>query len=1015
VIILPAKAGAEMIRMRLPGANPRTEIAAGRRLPGRSHYYLGPDQARWYTDLPHYESVSCREVYPGVDLVLYYTADGLEFDFVVKPGTTPSVIRLQFSNAVTAIRPEGDLLVTSLAGERMLLRKPALYQYAGGTRQVIEGRFLRRRDGEIGFRTGPFDRTRSLVIDPVLVYQTAMNFGSLNSSPSLVVDTEGNAYVTAAGTAGGYNTYVTKLGPDGSVLFSTKISTAIYSNAIAMDASGNLYVAGAAGSGFPTTPGAFQRNVAVVMDATVAKLAPDGKIIYATYLGGTKLDQAMDIAVDAAGNAVVVGRTLSPDFPVRNAAQANFGGGTCPAGGIADPCYDVFVTKLNAAGSALLFSTYLGGSGDETAGAIALDNTGNAFVAGSTTSTDFPVSAGALQKAIRGRTDAYVAKISLEGQLLFATYLGGSFSQIARDVTVDSAGRPTIVGYTASPDFPVSADALQKVYAGGGTDGFLTKLSADGKSLVYSSFLGAEGDDDVYAVALDSSGNAHLAGSTSSQNFPQVDAFQDRPSLSSYSSASFFSKLNTAGSALLLSTYFGGSLSDIAVDAGSNIYLTGPVFVAKFNPRFSIRLASVSPASVMQVNDATLTLAGTGFPPDSVARWNGSNLQTTYLSATALRASLPASMVPDHGTGTLTVWSPSAGGSSNPVTVTVSIPTPRLDSLDPPSVTPGSARFTLNLRGSQFIPTSYVMFGSTKKQPTFVNGNLLQMTVYADEVFTAKTIAVVVYNDPPDYSSYRNPYLGKFSNTLTFAVRNAPIVNPSGSVNAASFASQPIVAGSVVSVFGTNLASGVVTASGLPLPTALGGISVRMNGVAVPLFFVSPLQINLQVPWELTGQPQASLGVTADGIPGDAVIVNLAASAPGIFTMNQQGSGQGAVLIAESGEVASVAGSIKGRTARPVTRGSFVSIYCTGLGAVNNGPVTGAGATNIPLSPTVTVPSVAIGGESANVVFSGLAPGFVGLYQVNAQVPVSAPTGEAVPLVLTQNGVASNMVTIAVQ
>jgi uncharacterized protein (TIGR03437 family) len=242
---------------------------------------------------------------------------------------------------------------------------------------------------------------------------------------------------------------------------------------------------------------------------------------------------------------------------------------------------------------------------------------------------------------------------------------------------------------------------------------------------------------------------------------------------------------------------------------------------------------------------------------------------------------------------------------------------------------------------------------------------------------------------------------------------NGPRINAGGVVNGASFSKQGLAAGSIVSLFGANLASSSAAASTTPLASSLGGVAVTLSGIRAPLFYVSPSQINFQVPWELQGQTQASVSATADGIPSPGETIGLASFSPGIFTLNP--SGQGAILIAGTADVAAPSGSIPGRSTRPVKRGEYLSIYCTGLGAVTKRPASGAPSPSNPLSTTTATPSVTFGGVPAVVSFSGLAPGFVGLYQVNVQVPQSTPTGSAVPITLTIGGVTSNTVTIAVQ
>ncbi|HXE74831.1 MAG TPA: hypothetical protein VNN18_04220 [Candidatus Xenobia bacterium] len=243
-------------------------------------------------------------------------------------------------------------------------------------------------------------------------------------------------------------------------------------------------------------------------------------------------------------------------------------------------------------------------------------------------------------------------------------------------------------------------------------------------------------------------------------------------------------------------------------------------------------------------------------------------------------------------------------------------------------------------------------------------------------------------------------------------------INSGGVVNASGFAAaQPVAPGSIAAVFGSNLASFPVLAGAVPLPSMLGGATMNFNGSqAVPKFFASPLQINIQVPWELAGQNQATLTDTLASVTSNSEAVALTAFAPGLFAINQQGTGQGAILIANSAAFAAPAGSIPGASSRPAVRGmDFLEIYWTGGGPVNPAIATGAAAPLTPLSATTTTPTLTIGGVDTPVLFSGLAPNFVGLYVVTCMVPAGAPIGNAVPVVLNIGGVPSNAVTIAVE
>src|SRR6266404_3675103 len=295
-------------------------------------------------------------------------------------------------------------------------------------------------------------------------------------------------------------------------------------------------------------------------------------LIYSTYLGGSSDDVGFGIAVDSVGNTYVTGRTSSADFPTMNPLQPTFAGGP----------YDVFVTKLNATGSALVYSTYLGGSGDEFGYGIAVDGAGNAYVTGWTTSTDFPT-INPFQPTYGGNSDAFVAKINPAGSaLVYSSYLGGSGNDGGDSIAVDSAGNVYVTGSASSTNFP-TVSPLQPTYGGGNSDAFVAKINATGSALVYSTYLGGSGDDLGLGIAVDSAGNAYVTRSTTSSDFPVTPgAFQmtcnGGSNCAPYRDA-FVSKLNASGSALVYSTYLGGTGSDfstsIAVDSGGNAYVTG--------------------------------------------------------------------------------------------------------------------------------------------------------------------------------------------------------------------------------------------------------------------------------------------------------------------------------------------------------------------------------------------------------------------------------------------------------
>jgi beta-propeller repeat-containing protein len=598
------------LRMSLVGAARSPLVSGLEEQPGKANYFISGDRSKWRTNVPTYAKVRYQNVYPGIDLVYYGNQRQLEYDFVVAPGADPKKIVLGFKGAdKLEIDAQGDLVLHAAGGD-IRQHKPIVYQEIDGVRREVDGGYVIKPGKRVGFRLAAYDTTRPLIIDPmVLAYSTYLGGFDGDYAMAIVVDADGNAYV-AGGTAapgfpttagafqsafpGGFGTYtfVTKLNPSGTALvYSTYLGSGNgYSSAtgIAVDAAGNAYVTGGTQppANYPTTPGAFQpANAGTYGNAFVTKLDPSGSaLVYSTYLGGSTSDSGTGIAVDADGNAYVTGKAGSSDFPTTaGALQPAYGGSG-----------DAFVTKLNPAGSALVYSTYLGGSSQEYSGGIAIDAAGNAYVAGSTQSANFPTTAEAFQAAFGGAGDAFVTKLNSTGSaLVYSTYLrDGRGTAIAVDVN----GNAYVTGTTYSPNFPTTAAAFQTTYAGGYTgystgDAFVTKLDPTGSALVYSTYLGgSDGGEWSAGIAVDAGGNAYVTGDTASTNFPTtLDAFQ-----TTYAGGydvytfrdAFVTKLNPTGSALVYSTYLGGNKVDsahgIAADGNGNAYVAGSTNSSNF-------------------------------------------------------------------------------------------------------------------------------------------------------------------------------------------------------------------------------------------------------------------------------------------------------------------------------------------------------------------------------------------------------------------------------------------------
>jgi hypothetical protein len=594
-----------VVRMRLVGANPHPRVTPLDAQPGTSNYFIGNDPARWQRDLPNYGKVKYSAVYPGIDQIYYGNQRQLEYDLVVAPGADPQRVVLAFDGVQSiAIDRDRNAVLQTPQGE-ITQRAAVLYQDIDGRRQSVNGGYQLRADNTLAFDIGPYDRNYPLVIDPVVSYSTYLGGSGNDVGQAIAVDGAGNAYVTGetlstnfpgAPTSpiqpnkqASYDAFVTKLNALGSaVVYSTYLggSGGDFAYAIAVDSLGNAYVTGETDS--PTIAGAGNVRFPIVGgvqplyrgggDAFVTKISAAGNaLVYSTYLGGSGTERGYGIAVDSAGNAYVAGHTNSVNGPGNFPTVNPFQSQNASLGN-----YDAFVSKFNADGSALIYSTYLGGNGSEYSldgGAIAVDADGNAYVGGTTGSTNFPGASGSAIQAANGGgvSDGFIVKFNAAGTgLVYSTYLGGSTYDAVNGLALDAGRDVYVVGYTDSANFKTSAP-LQPARNGFGNDAFAARLNAAGSALVYSTYLGGSGSDTAYDVKVDAAGTAHIAGFTSSNNFPTVAAIQ--PAYRGSGDA-FVSQINAGGSALIYSSYLGGSNGSeqaygIALDAGGDVYVTG--------------------------------------------------------------------------------------------------------------------------------------------------------------------------------------------------------------------------------------------------------------------------------------------------------------------------------------------------------------------------------------------------------------------------------------------------------
>lgn len=834
------------VRMKLPGGNPSPRISGAEPFPGRTNYFLGNDPAHWHTNVPTYGKVKYESVYPGVDLEYYGNQQQLEYDFVIAPGADPQRIRMSFSGAKRLeINAQGDLVVHA-GGAEVLYRKPRVYQprsgSAGPQEKLIVGRYILKSDSEVAFEVAPYDAAKPLVIDPTVVFSTYLGGGLADGAFGVTTDSSGNVYVTGGTTStpgsappfpittGAYQTtfggaqapasctsafafecgdaFVAELNPTGtSLVYATYLggSSEDEGRGIAVDASGNAYICGTTsssnfptmnglpagftgttdafvaelnptgftllystllgGSGgaantgltagcslaldssnsvyvtgstnaldFPTTPGVVQRTCpsctatpqepGVFVAKLNTTLAGTLSLIYSTFLGGSGANRAFSIAVDFADNAYVAGATTSVDFPVQpnpNPIQpGGFGGGGTTCGPILNMvCGDGFVTKLDPTATAIVYSTYLGGSGEDGAAGIVVDRSGNAYVSGGTDSNNFPTTAGAFQTKFGGGSadcsktggacgDAFLVKINPAGTaLVYGTYLGGSNDDLAFGLQVDAAGNAYVTGVTDSADFPTTANASQTTVYGGGTaaanctttqlcgDAFFAVLDMTGSRQLMSTYLGGSGDDAGTGLFIDPSGNVVVSGFTNSTNFPisptsplpppftGIQAFQ--VTYGGGASDAFLAKFSLySPSGCTINFFFippiltptdWGTASDWSParlpDAFDNVCLGGAtVTLAADLPPLNQSVASISSTGSLTISGGSLTISGVYGPAGaSVPSEISSTLNNVNISGGTLAMvnGTIGGALAVSGSGTLTLPS-SQGASTLPVT-----------------------------------------------------------------------------------------------------------------------------------------------------------------------------------------------------------------------------------------------------------------------------------------------------------------------------------------------------------
>ncbi|MCH9042104.1 MAG: SBBP repeat-containing protein [Thaumarchaeota archaeon] len=525
-----------VIRMQMLDANDSPKISGVDELPNKSNYFIGNDPEKWYTDIPNYKKVMYQDIYQDIDLIFYGNQRQLEYDFVVMPNADPSVIKLGFEGVDKLTIDKDGNLILHINNDKIIQHAPVIYQEYDGVKKNVSGKYVLNNNDQVGFDISTYNSELPLVIDPVLIYSTYLGGSGIDEGNDIAVDSSGNAYVTGE-------------------TFS---------------------------SDFPLT-NPIDGTKGIGSDAFVTKINSAGDaLVYSTYLGGSTSidgfsfsDSGEGIAVDSSGNVYVVGVTFTDDFPTMN-----------PIDGTIDGITDTFVTKINSAGNALVYSTYLGGNSIDNGSDIAVDSSGNAYVTGTTFSSNFPTKFPI--QGTSGGVDAFVTKFNSAGSAhVYSTYLGGCNSESGNGIAVDSSGNAYVTGNTASdgmlcPTVFPTTNPIQGTHGGGFADAFVTKFNSAGDAHVYSTFLGGSSSDTGNDIAVDSSGNAYVTGTTSSSDFPTTNPIDGTLN----SQDAFVTKINSAGDAHVYSTYLGGSSGDsggsIAVDSSGNAYVTGETSSSDF-------------------------------------------------------------------------------------------------------------------------------------------------------------------------------------------------------------------------------------------------------------------------------------------------------------------------------------------------------------------------------------------------------------------------------------------------
>ena len=944
-VALHRTTGSAVVRMDLLGANLKTAMEPQGKLPGITNYLTGSARAKWPVNVPTYAKTLSRNVYPGIGLIYYGTRGQLEYDFVLAPRADPSNIRLKFQGATPIVDGSGDLVLSLGPNDDIRFHRPVLYQVLDGVRQPVSGRFTISANHEVRFQVGAYDRGRELVIDPVLSYSSYLGGSSSSGINAMAVNAAGDIYVTGAAYATNYPTTPGVIQP-ACPLGNTQLG-----------APAGVPKCGEGESG---TPAAF-----------VSKISADGQtLIYSTYLGGggngAGPDLGTGIAVDANDNAWVVGQTTSNDFPITadaylaycNPGAQGFNFGTLQNYGEISACIgndtrSLFLVHLNPTGTAMLYGTFLSGTGDELAAQIVLDAAGSIYVAGSARTGgvgtpsfvfanngqfNFPTTPSAYQAIVIGGNSysAHVTKFSADGKsLLYSTMFSGPNQDTVNNALAINAGKIFIGGYTRDPHLPTTSGAISHTCVGpdticvnGAFNAYVAEFDpaqSGAASLVFATYLNgsvaAQGNEtsQVNALAADAAGNVYAGGY---DTYTAPDGFPTTPGVlqpscvvfinSGECGTGFVTKLSSTG-AMVWSTFYGSpsstggqGVSQIALDASNNVYIA---------------------ANTQGLGDYPLNNA---FQP-----YSGGGAYITELSSD----------------GSQVLFGSYYGGAAN------------------------------------IYPTGLVVKAGSIYLAGYTNAYL-----------------------PLENALQSNNYGGGFPEGFFARILN-PLPGPAVFVSAASSQPGPAAPGSIVSTYGVDLATTTASATTTPLPTSLAGTTVTLvdsTGVSAtaPLFFVSSGQVNFLIsPGAANGLASVAIS-SADGKISTGK-VTIAAVAPSLFVFNSAGLAAGNAISVEADGT-----EVTGNTFQ-IVNGAIVPLPIN-LGPPAQQVVLVLYGTGIAGRSSLARVSVSIGGLSLPVAYAG-PQGDAGLDQVNVQLPASLAGSGNTAISVVADGSVSNTAYITIQ